>query len=196
MISVDGMKTALTIAGKGEALRPQPELFDARLRTVVRYADPAAWISAAAVVHAGAAMREALAAGRDNVGVVVVSDEGPQETMQALDEAAVAGFSSPLRFPAGNPGSLVGVTCILLGFRGPTLNFIMPPANGVPAGLVLAAGWLQRRVCSFVFVTTCTRLDAQELCARSLLLSARDGTSVPVLPLSNADAAWLSFLGS
>jgi hypothetical protein len=196
MISVDIMKSGLTIAGKGEARQPQPELFDARLRTVVRYADPAAWISAAAVAHAMASIKEALVAVHDDVGVVVVSDEGPQETMQALDEAAVAGFSSPLRFPAGNPGSLVGVTCILHGFRGPTLNFIMPPACGVPAGLVLAAGWLLRRVCSFVVVTACTRLDSQELCARSLLLSARDGATVPVLSLGDAEAAWLSFVGS
>jgi hypothetical protein len=196
MISVDRLKTALTIVGKGEARQPQPELFEARLRAVVRYADPAAWISAAAVAHAVAALKGALAAEHDDVGVVVVSDEGPRETMQALDEAAVAGSSSPLRYPAGNPGSLVGVTCILHGFRGPTLNFVMPPASGVPVGLVLAAGWLQRRVCPSVVVTACARPDAHGLCARSLLLSARDGTSVPVLPLGDADAAWLSFVGS
>jgi hypothetical protein len=196
MISIDSSKTNLMIVGKGEARQPQPELFEARLRTVVRYADPAAWICAAAVAHAVATMKEALVAVHDNVGVVVVSDEGPQETIQALDDAAVAGFSSPLRFPAGNPGSLVGVTCILYGFRGPTINFIMPPASGVPAGLVLAASWLHRRVCSSVVLTTCARPDAQGLCARSLLLSTRDGMPVQGLMLVDADAAWLSFVGS
>jgi hypothetical protein len=115
--------------------------------------------------------------------------------MQALDEAAQKGFSSPLRFPAGNPGSLVGVTCILLGFRGPTMNFIMPPAAGVEVGLVLAAGWLERRVCSSVFITACARMGAQAPCARSLLLSAGDVSIAPASPLGDAEAAWLCFEG-
>ncbi len=195
MISIDSSNSALMIMGKGEARQPQPELFDARLRTIVRYADPAAWICAVAVAQAVATMKEELTAVRDQVGVVVVSDLGPQETIQALDDAAAAGFSSPLRFPAGNPGSLVGVTCILNGFRGPTINFIMPPESGVPAGLVLAAGWLHRRICSFVVVTSCARPDEQGLCARSLLLSTRDGKPARGLTLVDAEADWLSFVG-
>jgi 3-oxoacyl-(acyl-carrier-protein) synthase len=196
MILADNLKMAVTIVGKGEAQRPQPELFEARLRSVVRYADPAAWICAAASARAAAGMKEALAAVRDDVGVVVVSNEGPQDTMQALDDDARAGFSSPVRFPAGNPGSLVGVICILHGFRGPTMNFIMPTATGVPMGLVLAAGWLRRRVCSFVVVTACASPDEHGAFARSLLLSAGDSTLAPDMPLGNAETAWLSFVGS
>jgi hypothetical protein len=109
MIPFGKAAASLNITGKGEANHLQPELFDARLRTVVRYADPAAWISAAAAAHAVASIQDRLSAVRDAVGVIAVSDEGPQEAMQALNEAALAGFSSPLRFPAGNPGSLVGV---------------------------------------------------------------------------------------
>jgi hypothetical protein len=196
MILADSLRKALMIVGEGEARKPQPELFDARLRAVVRYADPAAWISSAAVVQALDSVKVAVAAVRDEVGVVVVSDEGPQEAMQALDDLAVAGSSSPLRFPASNPGSLVGVTCILQGFRGPTMNITMPPVSGVPVGFTLAANWLQRRVCPFVVVTSCARLDAQNICARSLLLSAQDQTRVPVLLLDEEKADWLSFVGT
>jgi hypothetical protein len=195
MIGFSSGAVSLAIIGKGAADRAEPELFDARLRTVVRYADPSAWISAAAVAHAVAPSKETFAAMRDKVGVIAISDEGPQEAMQSLEEAALAGFSSPLRFPAANPGSLVGVTCILLGFRGPTMNFIMPPVSGVPMGLVLAAGWLQRRVCSSVVVTSCAHSGAQGPSARSLWLSARDGVVVPASPLDDAQAAWLSFDG-
>lgn len=188
------LQEALAIIGTGEARQPQPEMFEARLRAVVRYADPAAWVSAAAVAQAIDSVKADVSAARDDVGVVVISNEGPQETLDALDEAAAAGSSSPLRFPAGNPGSLVGTTCILQGFRGPTMNFIMPAESGVPAGLVLAAGWLQRRVCPFVVVTACTRPDATGSRARSVLLSAQDRASEPVLPLTDAETAWLSFV--
>jgi hypothetical protein len=190
-----GTSSTLTIIGKGAADHPQPELFDARLRTVVRYADPAAWISAAAVAQAAGRMKDSLAAERDRIGVIAISDEGPQEAMQSLEEAALAGYSSPLKFPAGNPGSLVGVTCILLGFRGPTMNFIMPPASAVPTGLVLATGWLQRRVCSKVVVSACVSCDARRLRARSLLLSVGEGELAPAVPLCDAEAAWLGFIG-
>jgi hypothetical protein len=196
MIQFGQGKNPFYIAGKGEALRPEPGLFDARLKSVVRYADPSAWTCAAAVAHAVSARQATLAADRDAVGVIVVGDEGPQEAMQSLDDAAATGFSSPLKFPAGNPGSLVGVTCILLGFRGPTHNLTMPPAAGVPVGLVLAAGWLARRVCSSVLITSCTRQQAEAPRARSLLLiTASDALHADSL-WSESDLAWLSFVSA
>ncbi|MBS0266747.1 MAG: hypothetical protein JSS02_32770 [Planctomycetes bacterium] len=186
----------LRIQGQGQADQHQPDLFDAKLRNVVRYADPAAWTCAVSAVHALASVPDRLSGDRDRVGVIVVCDDGPQEAMQALDEAAVKGFSSPLKFPAGNPGSLVGVTCILLGFRGPTLNFIMPPASGVPAGLVMAAGWLQRNVCSHVLLTASSRAAGATPNARTLLLTApQDGPASTSL-LSPAELTWLSFVDS
>jgi hypothetical protein len=196
MIPNNSPKSAPLIVGKGEARQPHPELFEPRLRTVVRYADPAAWITAAAVSRAVVAIKEELAAVHDDMGVIVVSDEGPQETIQTLDEAAATGFSSPLRFPAGNPGSLAGVACILHGFRGPTMNFIMPTPSGVPVGLALAAGWLQRGVCASVVVAACARPDEKGLYSRSMVLSAGNRAGVTVLPLGDAEVAWLSFVGS
>ena len=37
---------ALMVAGSGEAAPHQRDLFEARIRATVRYADPAAWITA------------------------------------------------------------------------------------------------------------------------------------------------------
>ena len=44
------------------------------------------------------------------MGVLVTSPRGPVETIEAVAQAAREGFSSPLRYPASNPGSLAGVT--------------------------------------------------------------------------------------
>ncbi len=161
----------LQIVGHGQAHQPEPNLFEARLRSVVRYADPAAWIVAAAAARAVESLQESLVECRNEVGVVVVGEEGPQEAMAAIDAAARTGFSSPLRFPAANPGSLVGVTCILLGLRGPTMNFIMPRTEGVPAGLRLASHWLERQVVRYALITTYARQDGNTIRAHSLLLS-------------------------
>jgi hypothetical protein len=184
-------EAGLRIIGHGEAQQPEPNLFEARLRAVVRYADPASWIVAAAVARAVEPLKETLADLRDRVGVVVVGEEGPQEAMQAIDDAARTGFSSPLRFPAANPGAVVGVTCILLGFRGPTMNFIMPRAEGVPVGWLLAARWLERQVVNYAVITTYSRRDGSAVGARSLLLSTaetdRDGFS----PSPGIDMNWL-----
>jgi hypothetical protein len=196
MISIENAAATLSIFGKGEADQPHPDLFDARLRNVVRYADPASWICAAAVARALETTADRLSSVRDHVGVIAISDEGPQEAMQALDEAAENGFSSPLKFPAGNPGSLVGVTCILLGFRGPTLNFVMPPRAGVSAGLVVAAGWLERQVCSHVMLTASTRGGRPLPMARTFVLSSRRGQLANRASVTTSDAFWLSFQDS
>lgn len=182
----------LNVIGKGEADQPDLPIFDARLRAVVRYADEAAWTTATAVARAIDPVREIVAAARDSVAVLAVGDHGPQETMQALEKAARAGFSSPLRFPAGNPGSLVGVTCILFGFRGPTLNFTLPPQEGVPVGLEVAAQWLRRRVVEYVVLSTCG-IDANTRpVTRSLLLATDRSANHQGEPLTAADVAWLA----
>jgi hypothetical protein len=195
MNSTAQSESILSVAGKGDANRPEPDLFDPHLRTVVRYADPAAWTTAAAVARAIAPVRDILAAARDDVAVLAVSDDGPQETMQALEEAARKEFSSPLRFPAGNPGSFVGVSCILFGFRGPTLNFTLPPPEGASVALDLAAGWLKRRVVRYVVLSTCALRKNQGPVARSLLLTTEHRTGLPGSPLATTDADWLRSVG-
>jgi len=191
MIVTRRLAGSLKVVGRGDAHKPEPELFESRLRNVVRYADPGSWITAAAAARAVGPWKEPLGAERDGVGVIAISEEGPQEAMQAIEEATRTGFSSPLRFPAANPGALVGVTCILLGFRGPTMNFIMPRHEGTSIGLLLADGWLQRRIARYVVVSVCFGRSEGALAARSLLLSAGDSVDIPSLPFVDEDAVWL-----
>jgi hypothetical protein len=172
------------VVGRGEAAgaAPSRDRFQAAAVKAIRYADPAAWRVVAAVADAASPVR---AAG-DRVGVVVTSADGPVEAMAAMCEAARGGSSSPIRFPASNAGSLAGLACIALGFRGPTLMLTMPPARGVPIALLLAETWLTRGVADYVAVAA----HAQASGARCLLLGG--DPQGPAAGLTPHDIAWLS----
>jgi hypothetical protein len=166
----NGLGTVV-VAGSGEASSLQPDLFEARTRATVRYADPAAWITAAAVAQALAELRDLLTVSLHEVGVIVVSDQGPTHTMAEVNATTATGFSSPLRYAASSPGSLAGVTCIAFGFRGPTLNFTMLPDNGVPVALKLCTGWLTRRVARYMVLATFRAADHTTGFSRAVLLA-------------------------
>jgi hypothetical protein len=182
----------VVVIGSGVANSLQPDLFEAQTRATVRYADPAAWITAAAVAHALADVRELLAASQHEVGVVVVSDQGPANTMAEINAAAATGFSSPLRYAAASPGSLVGVTCIAFGFRGPTLNFTMPPANGVPVALQLCTGWLARRAARYMVLATYRAASLTTGFGRAVILAHTELSGGPgTLQLPTSVSDWL-----
>src|SRR5262245_46727610 len=164
---------SLGIAARGEADEERREAIDPQARATIRYADAAAWITATAAANALAEVGEPVSEMRPEVGVVTVSDDGPGETMAAVAEAAAAGFSSPMRYPAANPGSLAGVLCIAFGLRGPTLNLTMKPEDALPVVFQAAAGWLDRGVMPFLLVASCRRTE-DGYRSRCLLLSRRD----------------------
>src|ERR1017187_8076674 len=134
----------LTVAGSGEAGASQRDLFDARVRAIVRYADPAAWTTATAVASALAGAEELLAKWRHEIGIIAISDQGPGGTMAEVQAEGTRGFSQPMHYAAASPGTLVGVSCIAFGLRGPTMNVTMAPQDGIPIALTLCAGWLER----------------------------------------------------
>jgi hypothetical protein len=181
------MKRDLFVAGRGEALEASRSGFDAPAVAAIRYADPAAWVTACAVANAVDPLRDAVSAASDRVGVVVVSAEGPVEAMAAMFEASRGGSSSPIRFPASNAGSLAGLTSIVFGFRGPTLMLTLPADRGVPVAFLLAEGWLGRDVASFVVVAACTRREGRPV-ARCLLLGPSGSAHLDLL----RDAVWLA----
>jgi hypothetical protein len=187
---------SIVVAGRGEAVEAQRKQFTSPELTAIRYADPAAWVTAGAVANAMQApdLRDAIAAGHDRVGVIAISAEGPVEAMAAMCDASKSGSSSPIRFPASNAGSLAGLTSIAFAFRGPTLMLTLPAARGVPVALVLAEAWLTRDVASFVVVSCCGRSGAGQPVARSLWLRAdrRDGKAMRIDRTN--DSAWLATL--
>ena len=175
----------LVVAGRGEAVDARRDRFKLPAIKAIRYADPAAWLTANAVANAIEASGRELC--HDRTGVVVTSAEGPAEATAAMNEAARQGSSSPIRFPASNAGSLAGLTSIAFTFRGPTLMLTMPPARGVPVALLLARAWLLRGVAEHMVVAAHGTPVGGRALARCLLLGA-EGT--PFDPAR--DEAWLA----
>lgn len=174
MIKIAESKFAgqMSVVGRGEASEVQMSLFPPTLKTVVRYADPISWIGATAVGRALAGVGNGIAEIKHTVGVIGVSEFGPAEATAAVAEASAAGFSSPLRYPAANAGSLAGVTCIAQGFRGPTMVLTMPAKTGVETALTLAGGWTRREMASLVVVLACTSLGHRQYRARCLMVGS------------------------
>jgi hypothetical protein len=183
------------VVGSGEADSPRPELFEAKTRATVRYADPAAWITAAAIANAISDLRDRLAGCLHQVGLVVVSDQGPTATMAEVNEATANGFSSPLRYAASSPGSLVGVACIAFGFRGPTLNITMRPVDGVPVALQLCDNWLSREVARYMVLATFNTAGSATGFSRALLLANPESTGAESNLLTSSAAGWLMETG-
>jgi hypothetical protein len=182
----------LVEAGRGEAAGLDTGLIAPRAVATVRYADPVAWAAATAVARAMAAFAERLGAQRDRVGVVVASAEGPTEAIAAVAKAAREGYPSAMRYPAANPSSLAGVTCIAFGFRGPTLSLLAAPGEGAAMALFMAGRWLGRGDAAAMAVAVCGRRAAGPVLARALIVEGCEGRP-DLAPLDpEFAAAWLS----
>jgi hypothetical protein len=189
-----GLET-MVIVGSGEAKSHCPELFELRARTAVRFADPSAWITATAVARAISGNKDLLAPVLHEVGIVVVSDQGPSATMAEVCAAAKTGFSSPLRYAASSPGSLAGVSCIAFGFRGPTLNLTMRLEDGLPTALQMCSGWLARRAARFMVLATFAAHGSENQIGRAVLLADPESCRAAVDPLTESVTDWLSHSG-
>jgi hypothetical protein len=162
----------LAVAGHGTAEQHVPELFTPQARATIRYADAAAWTTAAAIARATADSGPLIDDCRHDVGVAAVSDHGPADTMAQVQANAEQGFSSPLRYAAASPGTLAGVACIAFGFRGPTLNLAMRPRDGARVALLMARAWLGRGTARACILASYSADGGRGL-ARALLLVPR-----------------------
>jgi hypothetical protein len=184
------MKT-LVVAGSGEATSHEPGLFEAKTRATIRFADPAAWITANAVHHALAGAEGILAEFRHQIGIITVSDQGPAKSMAKMQADGETGFSSPLHYAASGPWTLAGVSCIAFGLRGPTLNLTMEPREGVPVALGLCAGWLTRNVAPFIVIAACRADGSGAIMSRAVLLAPAEFSGVGA-PLTESGFDWLA----
>jgi len=180
----------LMVIAEGEASSSRRDLFDARVRATVRYADPAAWTTATAVANALAEAKELLAKWQHEIGMIVISDLGPGEAMAEVQAEGSKGFSMPMHYAAASPGTLVGVPCIAFGLRGPTMNLTMAPRDGIPVALTLCASWLSRNAAKLVVVATCGTGSSGTMSHAVLL--APPGFTRPGTPLTESVIAWLA----
>ena len=116
------------------------------------FADPAAWLVAAAVQDALTGCAEPVLADPDQVGVLVLSATGPTRSMREIAGTATRGMVSPLRFAGANPGVLAGLTCIRWRLRGPSLNLAMAPADGAGVAQTVVTAWLTGGQATWVLV--------------------------------------------
>jgi hypothetical protein len=184
---------ALIVAASGEADSYRPDLFEAKTRATVRFADPAAWTTATAVAVALAGAGDLLTEWRHQIGMMAISDQGPAAAMTKVQTDGATGFSSPLHYAASSPGTLAGVSCIAFGLRGPTLNLTMTPRDGFPVALIMCAAWLERKAARFMVVATHRAGSAGALMSRAVLV-APAGFSGAGKPIAES-AAWLTFSG-
>jgi hypothetical protein len=185
---------ALIVVTSGEADSYRPDLFEAKTRATVRFADPAAWTTATAVARALAGIDDLLTEWRHEVGMIAISDQGPAAAMTKVQTDGATGFSSPLHYAASSPGTLVGVSCIAFGLRGPTLNLTMPPRDGFSIALMMCAAWLERKAARFMVVATHRADDSGSMLSRAVLV-APAGFLGPGKPIMESAFSWLTFSG-
>jgi hypothetical protein len=183
--------SAFIVAGSGEAAAFERDLFDPRIRASIRYADQAAWITATAVTKTLAAAGDGWSELRHQIGMIVLGNQGPGATMAGMQEEGTKGFSSPLHYAASGPWTLVGVSCIAFGFRGPTLSLTMDPQDGLPTALTLCQAWLARKAARLMVVAACRTDAAGATLARALLL-APPGVLTTGKQLTAPELAWLT----
>ncbi|RKT17040.1 hypothetical protein BX285_1404 [Streptomyces sp. 1114.5] len=147
-----GAPPALAVAALGVARAANPAEYARNAPSF--FADPVAWLVAAAVERALEASPDDLTAQPDHVGVVALSGDCSAITMAAVAASASRGMVSPLRFAGSNPGVLAGLPCIRWKFRGPTLTLSMPPEHGLPAAAVAASAWLRGGQARHVLIAT------------------------------------------
>ncbi|MEU7746482.1 hypothetical protein [Nonomuraea sp. NPDC049158] len=158
-------------------LRETGDLAAAGRRTASFYADPAAWLVVSAVEAALAWAPEVVRRRAAEIGALAVSDHGSRHTMRSVADTAARGRVSPLRFAGANPGSLAGLLCITLGFRGPSLLVCMPPERAGPIVALIAAGWLATGQCRYVAVAEHSANNGHHTATARILAPAPDDQS-------------------
>jgi hypothetical protein len=113
------------------------DLAEVERRGPRKFADPAAWLVRSALERARPALPEDVA-----VGVIGISEVATRQTLRAVAADAAQGHSSPRRFVAAGPGTVIGLGCVEFGYTGPSLLLTMPEAPGRELAGVLAEDWL------------------------------------------------------
>jgi hypothetical protein len=118
-------------------------------RTASFYADPVAWLVVSALRAALGGAPSEVRSRVAEIGVLAVSEHGTRHTMRSVAASAARGRVSPLRFAGASPGSLAGLPCIVLGFRGPSLLLCMAPREAAGVAALTVSGWLASGQCRY-----------------------------------------------
>ncbi|OJT27511.1 coronafacic acid synthetase [Archangium sp. Cb G35] len=171
-------ESALVLSGSAVVRGDVPNPYAARVKTIVRYADPMAWALVLAVGEATAPLGEAFEAVKDRCSLIQLGPEGPREAMAQVASEAQRGFASPIRFPSSTPSAPAGLACIVHGLRGPTLALTLPVQDGVGIALALSASWLSRGVVDYALIGTAASVPGGPPHAGCVVLTRGTGPGV------------------
>ncbi|WP_024802760.1 hypothetical protein [Nocardia sp. BMG51109] len=163
----------LAVAGRGVAVAPGLDAVPRR-RVPSVYADPLAWLVLDAVEQAIDDCADNLAAVKDSVGHIAVSDYCTTHTMLGIAATVADGHISPLRFSGANPGAVAGLSCQLLALCGPSTTLSMPPYAGLPTAVALARMWLRQGAAEYMIISTHHTGDQGHHTISSTVLGPRD----------------------
>ncbi|MGV9306210.1 hypothetical protein ACWENQ_44990 [Nonomuraea sp. NPDC004354] len=114
-----------------------------RLGPAIGYTDPVAGLIAKAVRESLVTLGGADGLGeRSDVGVLAVSETATRHTLRQLAGNVSSGRLSPARVAGATAGTLAGLTCIVFGFRGPSLVLTSPPDAVRRTTAMIAYSWL------------------------------------------------------
>lgn len=147
---MSGEQRPIAVVGWGTAATADPARYARNSSSF--FADPAGWLVAAAVQDALDRCPEHVLSEPDQVGIAVLSDDGPAATMRTISDTARRGLVSPLRFAGANPGILAGLPCIRWKLRGPSLTFTMELDAAIDVARVIATAWLYGGQARYVLI--------------------------------------------
>ncbi|GAB3838675.1 beta-ketoacyl synthase N-terminal-like domain-containing protein [Kribbella italica] len=134
---IDELPADLTVFGSGTAAQAVP---NSTRRIPSLYVDPVAWLL---LESAERAIGNNLDDVRGEVAVLVVSTYATLDTMAGIAGTATSGRVSPLRFAGASPGGAASLTCLVHGFRGPSLLLTSGPESSWPVAVTMARSWLR-----------------------------------------------------
>ncbi|GHG73231.1 coronafacic acid synthetase [Comamonas sp. JC664] len=171
-------QTALVLRARASTRGEETNPYPARVKHLVRYADPMAWAWVLAIGQATEQLGEPFRSAVERCSLIQVGPEAPPEAMTQTANDTLRGFASPLRFPAATPSAPTGLACIVHGIRGPTLALTMPVAEGAGIALALSAAWLTRGVVDYALIGTSASQRHGAPYAACVVLTRGEGPTV------------------
>ena len=176
---------SLEVYGPTEYQGSARDQFWPKNRHRVAFADSASWSMVGAASQVLALVNDL---DMNSVGNILISPNGPNETLDEIIEMVARGRVSPMRFPAATPSSLLAPTSIIFGLQGPSLNLVAHPDEAIPVVSSIAARWFANFHLEAVLISIVVTVENNPT-AKSLLIK-----SIGQVPNNKEVAACLDLL--
>lgn len=149
-------------------------------RSRIPFADPSAWFVAGVVKTLIDQLSEV---GREQIGTILIDPIGPREVIRDLRVLRKEKTTSPMRFAAATPSSLLAVSCILYGLRGPSLVLLCSAREGIVVAAHTAHQWMLEGSANAVLLVSRPSFES----ARAVALTTTSDATAQVRRKSMSD---------